>query len=225
MDFENKLQMLRKQSCLSQEELAEKVAVSRQSVAKWESGQAYPDVNNLLALGKLFNISIDRLVKADFDACVLKLNSANVPINENMVEFLCRAKKSTYAAKGAEIQASRPKAHDFKYVDGEYLYIDSYIGGEQFAGEEAVWIQDMPVWSMNYCGRVLDESFSGDFLKEALLLVPEEYPFRGPSIYQNGEYSYHCIISGNLVWFQGYEEIFYANQKVYECYFHGGSIK
>lgn len=61
---------------------------------------------------------------------------------------------------------------------------------------------------MNYIGRIVDEGFSGDFLKEALLLVPKEYPYRGPMVYQNGEYKYHCIINGEFEWFQGYEEIF-----------------
>lgn len=66
--------------------------------------------------------------------------------------------------------------------------------------------------------------FSGDFLKECLLLVPKEYPYHGPLVYQNGEYTYHCIVNGEFEWFHGYEEIFCNDSKVYECLFHGGCI-
>ena len=48
---------------------------------------------------------------------------------------------------------------------------------------------------------------------------------RGPEIYQSGEYTYRCKVAGDFTWFQGYEEIFQGNQKVYECVFHGGLLK
>lgn len=41
---------------------------------------------------------------------------------------------------------------------------------------------------------------------------------------KNGDYTYHCKVEGEFVWFQGYEEIFYQKEKIYECYFHGGRI-
>ena len=78
---------------------------------------------------------------------------------------------------------------------------------------------------MNYIGRVLAEGFSGDFLKEALGLVPEEYPYRGPLEYKNGEYKYICTVKGDFIWFSGHEEIYKNDLKVYECNFHGGLIK
>ena len=78
---------------------------------------------------------------------------------------------------------------------------------------------------MNYIGRVLDERFSGSFLKEALSLVEKENPYRGPIIHQNGQYKYPCMINGDFRWFQGHEEIYFDDIKVYECYFHGGLIK
>lgn len=40
---------------------------------------------------------------------------------------------------------------------------DSYLGGECFVGEEVVWLHDIPVWSMNYVGRVIGENFSDEF--------------------------------------------------------------
>ena len=78
---------------------------------------------------------------------------------------------------------------------------------------------------MNYTGRIIGEGFSGNFLKEALSLVPKENPYRGPMVYQNGQYKYHCIVNGEFEWFQGYEEIYFDDTKVYEWFFHGGTIK
>ncbi len=93
-----------------------------------------------------------------------------------IVDFLIRAKRATYAGKGAETAPSRPGSHDLVYREGELMYYDTYLGGLRFAGEEALWISGAPYWSMNYAGRVTGAPFSGDFLKEALLHVPGACP-------------------------------------------------
>ena len=98
-------------------------------------------------------------------------------------------------------------------------------GGEEFAGEEAVWRNEVTVWAMNYIGRVLDDRFSGDFLKEALRAADKKMPYRGPELYQSGEYTYRCKVTGDFTWFQGFEEIYLNDVKVYECVFHGGLIR
>ncbi len=218
------IKKLRKDRGLTQEELAEKLNVSRQAVAKWELGQSYPDVEKLIELSSFFRVTIDSLLKSGED-CSEGSAITNFFINKEVIEFLCKAKKLTYAGKGAETASSRPKSHDLEYAEGVYRYIDTYLGGERFIGEEALWINDAPVWSMNYSGRVLGGDFLGDFLKEALLQVTHQYPYRGPLTYSNGNYIYHCIVDGDVEWFIGYEEIFYNGVKVYECRFHGGAVK
>jgi transcriptional regulator with XRE-family HTH domain len=226
MKFNDKLQLLRKQKGISQEKLAERIGISRQAVAKWEIGKSYPDMDKLIILSDLFKISIDKLVKDyDDENCSYEYIKQQNYINEKVIGFLCRAKKATYAGRGAETTSSRPNSHDLQYIENNLKYIDTYLGGEKFAGEEALWCDDSPFWSMNYIGRIINEGFSGDFLKECLLLVPKEYPYRGPLVYQDGEYKYHCIINGEFEWFNGYEEIFCNDIKVYECFFHGGCIK
>ena len=50
---------------LSQEELAEQIFVTRQTLSNWETGKTYPDINSLLRLGAVFNVSLDELVKGD----------------------------------------------------------------------------------------------------------------------------------------------------------------
>lgn len=62
MNFSEKLFELRKKEGLSQEELAEKVGVSRQTISKWEMGQSAPEMEKLITLSKIFNLSMDELV-------------------------------------------------------------------------------------------------------------------------------------------------------------------
>ena len=62
MEFNNKLYHLRKQKGLSQEELANRLNVSRQTVSKWEVGDSTPDMEKLAAISDLFEISLDELV-------------------------------------------------------------------------------------------------------------------------------------------------------------------
>lgn len=65
MEFHEKLQQLRKQNNLTQEQLAEQLFVSRTAVSKWESGRGYPNLESLKCISKLFSISIDELLSND----------------------------------------------------------------------------------------------------------------------------------------------------------------
>ena len=223
MIFSEKLLVLRKSKGYTQEELAEKLHVSRQAVAKWEAGQAYPDIMNLIQISSLLHITVDYLVK-DQDCSVAAAGDELTDANE-LIAFRLEANRNTYAAFSNEAPSTRLDSHDYRYEKGDYAYHDTYVGGEQFAGEEAVWKNGKAVYAMNYAGRVLAEQFSGNFLKEALRAATMAMPYRGPQFYQSGEYLYTAKITGDISWFQGMEEIFYHNTKVYECFFHGGFIK
>ena len=63
MLFNEKLKELRKSKKLTQEELAEKLNVSRQAITKWESGEGIPDIENLKQISILFNTTIDEIIK------------------------------------------------------------------------------------------------------------------------------------------------------------------
>lgn len=223
MNFSQKLQLIRKNKGFTQEELAGKLDVSRQAVAKWESGQVYPDISNLIQISRLFNVTVDYLVK-DQECIVSCLDDKETDI-DRLVEFRLEANVNTYAAYMNETDSTRLDSHDFRYSNGSYTYHDTYVGGEQFAGEEAIWYKGKSQYAMNYAGRVLDQKFSGDFLKEALRQADKKMPFRGPEYYRSGQYIYKCNVVGDFCWFQGYEEIYCDNEKVYECYFHGGVTK
>lgn len=83
MKFEDNLKNLRKSKKLSQEVLAEKVGVSRQSVSKWETGEAYPEMNNILMLCKIFHSNINELVNDS----LMNLSSLDEEIKMNVVKF------------------------------------------------------------------------------------------------------------------------------------------
>ena len=65
MEFNEKLQELRKQKELTQEELAEILFVSRTAISKWESGRGYPNIDSLKAIAKFFGVTIDELLSGD----------------------------------------------------------------------------------------------------------------------------------------------------------------
>ena len=64
MNFSEKLFTLRKANNLTQEQLAEKLDISRQSISKWESGQAIPEIEKIIALSTIFDVTTDYLLKS-----------------------------------------------------------------------------------------------------------------------------------------------------------------
>ena len=65
MEFHKKLQQLRKQKGLTQEELAESLYVSRTAISKWESGRGYPNIDSLKTISKFFSVTIDELLSGE----------------------------------------------------------------------------------------------------------------------------------------------------------------
>ena len=65
MEFNEKLQQLRKRKGMTQEELAEVLYVSRTAVSKWESGRGYPNIDSLKAIATFFHVTIDELLSGD----------------------------------------------------------------------------------------------------------------------------------------------------------------
>ncbi len=68
MEFKEKLKLLREEKRMSQEELALEVGVSRQSISKWEKGNAQADVDKLIFLSEFFGVTLDYLVR-DMKVC------------------------------------------------------------------------------------------------------------------------------------------------------------
>ena len=83
MKFGDNLRQIRKSKKMSQEQLAEKVNVTRQSVSKWENGESYPEMNNILELCKIFNCKLNDLVHTD----MTDISSLDEEIVMNVVKF------------------------------------------------------------------------------------------------------------------------------------------
>ena len=78
MKFNEKLIMLRKQHNLSQEQVAEKLGVARQTISKWELGETTPEMDKLIMISELYNITLDELMKEENEGKVI-----NHPNNTN----------------------------------------------------------------------------------------------------------------------------------------------
>ena len=79
MEFHEKLQELRKNRGLTQEELAEALYVSRTAISKWESGRGYPSIDSLKEISNYFSVTIDDLLSGEALLCIAeKENKANI---------------------------------------------------------------------------------------------------------------------------------------------------
>ena len=76
-------------------------------------------------------------------------------LSDDLVAFIVRAKANTWNAACAPSLSYRPGSHDLQYHEGNRAYLDSYFGSTDFVGQEVVWNDGVPVWAMNYHGRIL----------------------------------------------------------------------
>ena len=109
MTFAENLKMLRKQAGMSQEQLAEKLGVSRQAVTKWETGVGIPDIENIMAISTLFNISIDDLLSNES-------GSKKLPETEYLYESVM------------EYDVDESKRYDMKLGGAKQLVLVGYEG-------------------------------------------------------------------------------------------------
>jgi len=87
MNFSKQLKKYRELNGYSQETLAEKIYVTRQTISKWENDKTYPDIHNLIALSALFDITLDELVKGDVDTMKKIVNSEHTDKNTKGMRF------------------------------------------------------------------------------------------------------------------------------------------
>ena len=78
MKLNAQIKKYRMKKNLSQEELAEKVYVTRQTISSWENEKSYPDIHSLLLLSSLFDVSLDELIKGDIEEMKLIIDEQDV---------------------------------------------------------------------------------------------------------------------------------------------------
>ena len=148
---------------------------------------------------------------------------------QDLREFLVLAKKATYASGSESIKKKdKNDSTSLVFQDGDFLYHDNYFGGEPYGGREVVFYKGEPLYIMVYYGSV-DQDFNNineiyKVLQKALLLIPKEYPYRGPSEYIEGNYRYVNEYIGEIDNFSGREFIEYDKKIVYEAKYIGGLV-
>ena len=78
MNLQHQIKKYRNSLSISQEELAENIYVSRQTISNWETGKNYPDIHSLLLLSNFFGITLDELVKGDLEIMKKKIESIEI---------------------------------------------------------------------------------------------------------------------------------------------------
>lgn len=84
----DKIYKLRKEMDISQEELADKLGVSRQSISKWESAMSIPDMNRILQLSEFFGVSTDYLLKDDVESYETQVDQENIKVKRLSAEYV-----------------------------------------------------------------------------------------------------------------------------------------
>lgn len=88
MELGAQIKKYRAELSISQDELAEKIFVSRQSVSNWETGKTYPDIKSLLLLSEVFSVSLDQLVKGDIETMKKEIDAQElVTFNRDSMIF------------------------------------------------------------------------------------------------------------------------------------------
>lgn len=88
MELSNQIKKYRTDMNLSQEDLAEKIYVTRQTISNWENNKSYPDIHSLLLLSSLFHISLDQLIKGDVKIMKEEINREELKnFNRDSVMF------------------------------------------------------------------------------------------------------------------------------------------
>jgi hypothetical protein len=144
--------------------------------------------------------------------------------------FIVRAKAATYVGDGEHVSACRPGSHDLRFEEEKWAYHDSYFGGSDFIGEEVVYFEGIPVWAMNYYGRILREDLvtaaqTGQMIKASLSRMYKEGRFLGGFEHTEGNLTYVDASEGNVDVFHGREQIHCGGETAYELDYHGGLIK
>ena len=132
----NRLVELRKQKGLSQEELAERLGISRQAVSKWERAESSPDLDNIIELSRLYGVSIDELLRTDMEIPEPEPEPDEEPAGRGeltgVVNLVCRTTGHVELvgtdgdAHSVSVSGGERQKEDLKiYTEGDTLYIVS----------------------------------------------------------------------------------------------------
>jgi hypothetical protein len=146
----------------------------------------------------------------------MKIGQLEINLGE-LTGFIVKAKKNTYAGRGEEKRLP-DSSKLLVFQEGNFYYEDNYAGSYQAPGRELVkWQKEdgQRIWQMSYSGGMPSEFWGNKilkdktftFLREVLMLINFDYPFRGPLRYENEDFAYTTEVKGNIQKFSGIEWI------------------
>lgn len=145
---------------------------------------------------------------------------------KDIEKFIWKAKKSTYAKDGDFYEKDGMKYHSFR--DGFYRFEDRKIGDQYYSGQEVIFLEEKPVWTMSYSGGILTDAYESAeiyrFLHQSLMAEERRNTLRGPSFYQQAQMFYFNEFSGDVERFNGREYIRIGNKIIYELHYSGGKM-
>jgi hypothetical protein len=142
--------------------------------------------------------------------------------------FLILANQAGYAS-GEEKKWTKESdsSTSINFENNEWRMHDNFFGGEPYGGRIIVFRNLKPYWMMVYYGWVKEGITTKDVygvLQGALRLMPEEAPFRGPSVYNQGDFVYKNGWEGTVERYKGEEIISIWNQEIYKANYMGGLV-
>ncbi len=149
---------------------------------------------------------------------------------DKLKKFLVEAKKKTYASGDENLKKVQDdNSTTIIYKNGDWKYYDNYFGGKPYGDREVVFYKGKEVYMMVYYGYVNEKVKNVNniysILMGALKNIPGDYPYRGPKIFEEGEYIYQNEWEGQIDNFSGKEKI--LNEKgniLYQARYIGGKL-
>lgn len=147
---------------------------------------------------------------------------------EALRQFLVDSNKAGYAG-GEEKEWIKESdgSTTIPFEKGDWRSHDNFFGGEPYGGRVVIFNQGKPVWMMMYYGWVAPDVEANPIyalLRNALMQMPEDAPFRGPKEYREGEYTYSNTWAGDVGQYSGEERITQGEKLIYKANYIGGIV-
>ncbi|MFA5828163.1 MAG: DUF5680 domain-containing protein [Candidatus Shapirobacteria bacterium] len=147
---------------------------------------------------------------------------------ESLKKFLIDSNNAGYAGGKTKKWEKEPDGSTtIPFEKGEWRSHDNFFGGEPYGGRTIVFYEGKPCWMMVYYGWVeegVETNSVYGILRDALKLMPADYPFRGPKEFREGEYVYTNTWRGEADKFFGEEKIFLGDKLIYKANYLGGLV-
>ncbi len=147
---------------------------------------------------------------------------------DNLRQFLIDANQAGYASGDEKEWVKQPDGSTtINFSKEDFRLDDNFFGGEPYGGRLVVFHKDKPFWMMVYYGLVLegvDVNTVYSVLRNALKLMSEDAPYRGPREYKEGEFVYLNNWIGEIDNYSGQEEILHSKKVVYKANYLGGLV-